>query len=71
LVRLLQAIMARGAPVIVENNQLTPILGIFQKLVSSKITEVHAFDLLEALFTYFPVYVSTTGSANDNRTDFL
>lgn len=49
--------MARGVSVITENNQLTPILGIFQKLVSSKITESQAFDLLESLFTYFPAYV--------------
>lgn len=55
LVRLLQAIMARGADHFVQNNQVTPILGIFQKLVSSKLTEVHAFDLLEACFTNFPL----------------
>lgn len=57
LVRLLQSIMARGASVVTDNNQLTPVLGIFQKLVSSKITESHAFDLLETLFTDFPMYV--------------
>jgi len=57
LVRLLQAITGRGADVLVQNNQLTPLLGIFQKLVSSKITEVHAFDLLESLFTSFPLEV--------------
>lgn len=55
LVRLLQAIMARGADHFVQNNQISPILGIFQKLVSSKLTEVHAFDLLEASFIYFPL----------------
>jgi len=47
--------MARGATAITENNQLTPILGIFQKLMSSKITEAQAFDLLESLFAHFPV----------------
>jgi exportin-2 (importin alpha re-exporter) len=55
LVRLLQAIMARGASHFVENNQLSAILGIFQKLVASKLTEVHAFELLEACFIYFPL----------------
>lgn len=56
LVRLLQAIMARGASHFVENNQLSAILGIFQKLVASRLTEVHAFELLEACFIYFPLY---------------
>lgn len=56
LVRLLQAIMARGASIFTTDNQLTPVLGIFQKLVSSKVNEVHAFDLLESCFTYFPMY---------------
>ncbi|KAI5849541.1 Cse1-domain-containing protein [Morchella snyderi] len=55
LVRLLQAIMARGADHFVQNNQISPILGIFQKLVSSKLTEIHAFELLEACFVYFPL----------------
>jgi exportin-2 (importin alpha re-exporter) len=49
--------MARGASVITENNQLTAILGIFQKLVSSKITESHAFDLLETIFNTYPMCV--------------
>lgn len=47
--------MARGANHFVQNNQVSPILGIFQKLVSSKMTEVHAFDLLEACFINFPL----------------
>ncbi|KAI5806627.1 Cse1-domain-containing protein [Peziza echinospora] len=54
LVRLLQAITARGAAVIVAHNQLEPILGIFQKLISSKLNEGHAFDLLEAIVLNFP-----------------
>lgn len=55
LVRLLQAIMSRGASAVIENH-LVPVLGIFQKLVASKATEVHAFDLLEACFLNFPMY---------------
>ncbi|RPB05841.1 Cse1-domain-containing protein [Choiromyces venosus 120613-1] len=57
LVRLLQAIMARGASHFVENNQISAILGIFQKLVASKLTEIYAFELLEACFIYFPLSV--------------
>ncbi|KAF8538224.1 Cse1-domain-containing protein [Trichophaea hybrida] len=55
LVRLLQAYMTRGASEFMKENRLTGVLGIFQKLVSSKITENHAFDLMESVFTYFPV----------------
>ncbi|KAG0135177.1 Cse1-domain-containing protein [Tuber indicum] len=40
---------------LLSNNQLSAILGIFQKLVASKLTEVHAFELLEACFIYFPL----------------
>lgn len=54
LVRLLSSIMPRGATEIVENNQIEPILGIFQKLVSSKANESHGFDLLEAVVGNVP-----------------
>ncbi|RPA83879.1 Cse1-domain-containing protein [Ascobolus immersus RN42] len=55
LVRLIAAITTRAASDIVANKQLEPILGIFQKLVSAKPTEVHAFELLEAVFANFDV----------------
>ncbi|CUS11908.1 unnamed protein product [Tuber aestivum] len=81
LVRLLQAIMARGASHFVENNQLSAILGIFQKLVASKLTEVHAFELLEACFIYFPlstlqpfvkdIFIILLTRLNGSKTDAL
>ena len=55
LVRLLQAYMARGASEFTKENRLSGVLGIFQKLVASKVTENHAFDLLESVFTHFPM----------------
>ncbi|KAF2083874.1 Cse1-domain-containing protein [Saccharata proteae CBS 121410] len=55
LVRLLSAIIPRGAQHIVEANQIEPILGIFQKLISTKTNESHAFDLLETIVAYIPV----------------
>ncbi|KAF8468906.1 Cse1-domain-containing protein [Kalaharituber pfeilii] len=55
LVRLLQAITARASSIIVAQGQLEPILGIFQKLISSKLNESHAFDLLEAIVLNFQV----------------
>ncbi|DAA76648.1 TPA_exp: Uncharacterized protein A8136_7325 [Trichophyton benhamiae CBS 112371] len=54
LVRLLQAIVRRGADLLSKNNQIEPILGIFQKLVSSKINESYGFDLLETVISTFP-----------------
>ncbi|KAI5803210.1 Cse1-domain-containing protein [Geopyxis carbonaria] len=81
LVRLLQAIMARGASIFTDNNQLTPVLGIFQKLVSSKVNEVHAFDLLESCFTYFPtsslqpyikdIFILLLTRLNSSKTEML
>ncbi|EEP78665.1 HRC135 protein [Uncinocarpus reesii 1704] len=54
LVRLLSSILPRGAGMITQNNQIEPILGIFQKLVSSKLNESYGFDLLENVISAFP-----------------
>lgn len=54
LVRLLSSIISRGSQYIIENNQIEPILGIFQKLLSTKANEGHGFDLLESVVAYFP-----------------
>lgn len=52
--RLLSAIIPRAADMIVAENQVEPILGIFQKLLSGKKTEQNAFDILEAVVTSIP-----------------
>lgn len=54
LVRLLSSIIPRGAQVILQNGQVEPILGIFQKLLSTKANESHGFDLLESVVENFP-----------------
>ncbi|KAI9661949.1 MAG: importin-alpha export receptor [Bathelium mastoideum] len=54
LVRLLSSIISRGAEEISKNNQVEPILGIFQLLISSKVNDVYGFDLLEAMLSTFP-----------------
>ncbi|KAJ5936811.1 hypothetical protein N7466_003261 [Penicillium verhagenii] len=54
LARLLTSIIPRGAQYILEHNQIEPILGIFQKLISTKANEGYAFDLLEAVVATFP-----------------
>ncbi|CAG8739238.1 14489_t:CDS:2, partial [Ambispora leptoticha] len=54
LVRWLQAYLYRGASSIVAQNQLVPILGIFQKLLASKINDQYALDLLTTIIEYTP-----------------
>ncbi|KAF2119186.1 CAS/CSE protein [Lophiotrema nucula] len=54
LVRLITAMIPRGAQSIVANDQLEPILGIFQKLVSSKVNEVYSFELIECVISFIP-----------------
>ncbi|KAJ4287683.1 importin-alpha export receptor [Kalmusia sp. IMI 367209] len=54
LVRLLTAMIPRDVQNIVAKNQLEPILGIFQKLVSSRAHETHAFELIEAIIASIP-----------------
>jgi len=57
LTRLLIAIIPRAAQFIVAENQVQPILGIFQGLLRGKKTEAHAFDLLETICLSIPRYV--------------
>ncbi|OGE51107.1 hypothetical protein PENARI_c014G03336 [Penicillium arizonense] len=54
LVRLLSSVIPRGSQYIMEHNQIEPILGIFQKLVSTKANESFGFDLLETVVANFP-----------------
>lgn len=54
LVRLLSAIIARGATDIARNNQLERLLAIFSQLVSTKINEIFGFELLECIIENFP-----------------
>ena len=55
--RLLAAIIPRAASLIVAQNQVEPILGIFQYLVQGKKTEQNGFDILEAVVLSMPKYV--------------
>lgn len=52
LARLLSSIIPRAAADIVAQNQVEPILGIFQKLMAGKTrTELYGLDVLEAVIT--------------------
>lgn len=54
LARLLTSLIPRSTVDIISNNQIEPILGIFQKLMSGKTrTELYSFDVLEAVITSF------------------
>lgn len=54
LVRLLTAIVQRAADELFKNNQLPNVLGLFQKLVSTKTNEGYGCDLLETCVSAFP-----------------
>lgn len=54
LARLLSALVLRSSSEMVANNQIEPVLGIFQKLVSTKVYESYGFDLLETVISTFP-----------------
>ncbi|KAI0194082.1 CAS/CSE protein [Xylaria flabelliformis] len=54
LTRLLIAIIPRATQFIVAENQVQPILGIFQGLLRGKKTEPNAFDLLESVALSIP-----------------
>lgn len=55
LVRLWRALLRRGASQIVAANQVQALLGVFQKLISSNVNDVHGFALLQALFECLPM----------------
>ncbi|KAI7823046.1 Cse1-domain-containing protein [Gamsiella multidivaricata] len=57
LVKLLQAYLQKGSSWIIANNHLEPLLGVFQKLASSKINDHHAFELLQTMIVYVPMTV--------------
>lgn len=50
LVRLWKSLILRGAEVITKNNQVQGLLGIFQRLIASKNTDVYAFELIGVMY---------------------
>lgn len=51
--RLLSAVIPKAAKLIVAENQLEPVLGIFQRLLGGKKSELHAFDVLDSVIQSF------------------
>ncbi|SPO23873.1 probable CSE1 - Nuclear envelope protein that mediates the nuclear export of importin alpha [Ustilago trichophora] len=54
LVRLVRAFLAKDAQRIVSQGQLGAMLGIYQKLISTRINESFALELLETIFAAVP-----------------
>ena len=57
LARIWKALLMRGASIVATNGQVEGLLGIFQRLVSSKINDIYAYELLQALYEFQPLYV--------------
>ncbi|XP_072017606.1 exportin-2-like [Amphiura filiformis] len=49
LVRLLQAFVEKGSAQIVASDKVTPLLGVFQKLIASKANDHHGFYLIQTV----------------------
>ena len=58
LVKLVTSIIPRGASEMARDGQVEPVLGVFQKLVSTKANESYGFDILESVIANFSVYVT-------------
>ena len=52
LTDLVRAYVGKGVAHILASNSLTGVLGVFQKLLAAKATDVYAFALLDALVTH-------------------
>lgn len=55
--RLLSLVIPKVSKDIVAANQLEPILGIFQKLLAGKKSELYAFDILDSIVKSLEPYV--------------
>lgn len=54
--RLLIAILEQDTTTFTSNqNNLTPLLGVFQKLISSKVNDTYGFDLLQSILLNIPM----------------
>ncbi|XP_063217026.1 exportin-2 [Bacillus rossius redtenbacheri] len=54
LVRLLQAYVRLGSEQIISVHKVTSILGVFQKLIASKLNDHEGFNLIQTILEHFP-----------------
>ena len=57
LVKLLIAYVEKGSSVLVQQQQLVPILGICQKLIASRLNDIHGFELFTGIFEHVSAYI--------------
>ncbi|KAL1925152.1 uncharacterized protein VTP21DRAFT_35 [Calcarisporiella thermophila] len=55
LSRFLQEFLSKGAAFLVANQQLEPLLGLFNKLIASRINDSYGFELLCAIYQHVPM----------------
>ncbi|KAK9467462.1 Cse1-domain-containing protein [Lipomyces arxii] len=55
LTRLLQSILSRDSSIFVSAGLIEALLGVFQKLLSSRVNDHFGFELLESIFLYVPI----------------
>ena len=54
LVRLIKAYLLQAPMYLVQNGHIESCLGIYQKLISSRLNDTYGFDLLRAMLTHLP-----------------
>jgi len=54
LVRLLQAFVSRGPSQVLDQDRITRLLGVFQKLIASKTNDHEGFNLLQSMVEHLP-----------------
>lgn len=57
LVRLWKALLVRGGPIIAQRGHVQALLGIFQKLVTLKATDVAGLELVGVIYESIPMSV--------------
>ncbi|KAJ3285820.1 importin-alpha export receptor [Rhizoclosmatium sp. JEL0117] len=67
LVGLLESYLSKGATEIVQNGQLTPILGVYHKLISSRMNDNYGIDLIMSVYEN----VTTADLAAFNKNIFM
>jgi exportin-2 (importin alpha re-exporter) len=55
LVRIWKALLLRGGNVIAEGGQVNGLLGVFQRLMGSKVNDVWALEVLQGLYEALPL----------------
>jgi exportin-2 (importin alpha re-exporter) len=55
LTRIWRALLMRGGPLIASSGQVQGLLGIFQRLIGSKVNDLYGFELVQGLYEFLPL----------------